>query len=78
MLSSPGSQSQAASVLDVLGSYRGPCIVCDRGLDARHREADVIVERWHAGETSADLACDYGLTVLDVFRICQEWPRGTA
>lgn len=72
------SAPQAASVLDAVGPYRGPCIICNRGLDARHRIADSIVERWHLGESMPDLAYDYGIAVTDVFRVCQEWPRGNA
>ncbi len=69
------ARREEAELLAPLGSFRGPCDACGH-RDARHRDADTIVERVRAGEPVADVADDMGTTVLAVERLTAEWePR---
>jgi hypothetical protein len=73
------AKTQPASVLDVLGPYRGPCLMGCGGNDARHRLADSIVERFSVGgETMADLAADYQITREVIYAVLCGWSRGNA
>lgn len=46
------------AALDLLGRYRGPCGLCGHP-DARHRQADAIVEGLLAGDDVEEVADDY-------------------
>lgn len=40
---------------------RGPCALCNSGIDARHRVLDAIHERYNAGDAARELADDYSI-----------------
>ena len=49
----------------------GPCLVCGRHHDKRHRMWEAIRDRFVAGDTIEDLAEEYGYTRVEV----EQWLR---
>ena len=58
--------------LDGLFPFRGPCGLCG-GPDARHRVWDAMLERVAAGDDSADVAADYGVSEQAVAAVVSYW-----